>query len=187
MSERKNADLQNEELEPGVAHCPICRTPEGQFHEWGCTLELCPFCAMPFRDCQCHTRLVDMEDEDRREAYIRLLKAVGRVRYVATFLRCGNCGECPPEEYWVPDRVWRFYVPVDLREKVLCLECFRFIKGRVDKFLTSAEQPPITDTDLERFMEAYRTRDSDESLEVLQELEPERPWAEILERMNSGQ
>lgn len=34
-------------------HCLECGTPEGELHEWGCDIELCPFCGGQLSNCLC--------------------------------------------------------------------------------------------------------------------------------------
>jgi hypothetical protein len=41
------------------------------------------------------------------------------------FNRCGLCAVKQPAFFDVPDKVWRFYVPPDMRGRIVCIACWR--------------------------------------------------------------
>jgi hypothetical protein len=64
--------------------CPICLVLEGEYHQFGCPVEVCPWCAGQLNRCNCRfdklgTEQIDTEEELDR--FHRLLLAKGRIRF----------------------------------------------------------------------------------------------------------
>lgn len=136
--------------------CMDCGCTEGEFHEYGCEFEECPFCGSPIVHCGCdldHLGLRDRKLYTEATYYVKpdvfnndfqlspaqhkkwmvILNKKGRVPYIEYPLLCGRCGKRINEFFMVPDEEWEHYIPLQERRKVLCRECYRYIKWAIDK------------------------------------------------------
>ena len=122
--------------------CSDCGVSEGSLHELGCFREECPFCGGTLASCGCLEEHIDVSkypDDgdyypiavDRKWAAI--LKKKGRSPFIYYPNICSRCGTVNPEFFKVSDSVWKKYVPLSMRSKVICKECFGFIKAVTDR------------------------------------------------------
>lgn len=47
---------------------------------------------------------------------------------------CIKCGKINPDLFQVSNDEWRKYIEPRMRDKILCLECYAFIKHVIDKY-----------------------------------------------------
>jgi hypothetical protein len=71
--------------------------------------------------------------DDQQAEWDRFLEEKGRIPYIVFPNLCARCGVCWPEMFHVEDAEWEKYVPVAMRDKMLCRPCFDWIKERVDR------------------------------------------------------
>jgi len=91
--------------------CGDCGVEEGELHQLGCDLERCPICEGQFISCDCN--------------YDKKLKK--RVPFINFPLICEYCGELWPEFFM--DDEWKDILPKIYWKKLLCLDCWEYIKG----------------------------------------------------------
>jgi len=68
----------------GKEKCPVCFTLEGEYHQFGCPVEVCPWCMGQLNHCNCRFDQLGVEqilDDEELARFQRLLIAKGRVRY----------------------------------------------------------------------------------------------------------
>ncbi len=64
--------------------CPICKVLEGEFHQLGCPVEVCPWCGGQISRCNCRFDQLGVEQISAEEEVLRfqqLLAAKGRIRF----------------------------------------------------------------------------------------------------------
>ena len=103
--------------------CHDCGCIEGQLHEPGCDMERCPSCGHQLISCGC-TYLKDLS--------INLQDIVNRVPYIAYPVICMMCGALWPDFFDVPDKEWKSYIQIDMRNEVICRTCYDAIKEAID-------------------------------------------------------
>jgi hypothetical protein len=91
--------------------CGDCGVEEGELHKIGCDLELCSICGEQFITCDC----------DYHE------KLENRVPFIWFPNICEYCGELWPELFMDDD--WEKVLPRIYWRKVLCPDCWQYIKG----------------------------------------------------------
>ena len=67
-----------------AGRCPVCFALEGEFHQFGCPVEVCPWCLGQLNRCNCRFDRMGVEqiDNDAEVArFQRLLIEKGRVRF----------------------------------------------------------------------------------------------------------
>ena len=142
--------------------CHDCDAKEGEFHQFGCDMERCPFCGGQLVSCGCmYIKLGydyqpktynhdtgQMEghptnglpkdvyqkgvSDEEWQRYQEMVETEGRAPYIVWPNLCARCGELWPDIFMVPDKVWDRYVLLAEREKMLCLKCLREIVTLVD-------------------------------------------------------
>lgn len=68
----------------GKEKCPVCFTLEGEYHQFGCPVEVCPWCMGQLNHCNCRFDQLEVEqilDDEELARFQRLLIAKGRIRY----------------------------------------------------------------------------------------------------------
>lgn len=147
--------LQIQDLPPlqAPSQCHDCGVFEGGFHKPGCDTERCPFCGGQLISCGCCYDKLSIRDlekypntsglspeiysngltEELSKKWDGMLKEKGLVPYLAFPNICGRCGQLWPEMFIVPNEEWEKYIPLNKRSKILCKECYYFIKKCVDK------------------------------------------------------
>lgn len=104
--------------------CGDCHVHEGQLHQYGCDLEICPACGGQFLGCDCGP---DDEEGQAKWAQEQWYK---RIPYVYQPPICALCGH----EGWgvrphVGANQMSFYLPPPLHEETICAACFDRIKA----------------------------------------------------------
>jgi len=99
--------------------CWDCDCEQGKLHMLGCDMECCPECGGQFISYACDNKDPPPPDEVR-------------VPFIFWPNVCALCGQLNPELFHVPDHVWRYYVPPRERDKVVCLDCWRWLLDTID-------------------------------------------------------
>jgi hypothetical protein len=73
-----------------------------------------------------------------------ILKAKGLVPYIQYPIVCAKCGKLWPDLYMVPNAEWEHYIQKDMRDKVICWECFDSIRKLIDANLQMKRFPHKT-------------------------------------------
>ena len=132
----------------------LCGVKEGELHELGCDMEICPFCSEQLISCGCcyiklgfnydsgfdgNFKSKTLFDGLPRDIYengltsklynkwIKILNKRGRIPYIIIPNFCRRCLKPYPEMFNVPDNEWEV-VPKKLRKEILCKSCFNKIK-----------------------------------------------------------
>ncbi|PID74376.1 MAG: hypothetical protein CSB32_01260 [Desulfobacterales bacterium] len=61
--------------------CQVCGVAEGEVHQFGCLVEICPWCEGTLNSCNCRFEQLEvdaLETEEQLEAFRELLEAKGR-------------------------------------------------------------------------------------------------------------
>lgn len=64
--------------------CPVCSVLEGEYHQFGCPVEVCPWCLGQLNRCNCRFDQLGVEqivDDEELARFQRLLIDKGRIRY----------------------------------------------------------------------------------------------------------
>jgi len=69
------------------------------------------------------------EQEDEWE---RVLEEIGRVPFIVYPNICARCGCLWPQMFRVADEEWRRYVEPFMRDQMLCVPCYLWIKAVID-------------------------------------------------------
>jgi len=143
--------------------CGDCGVAEGEFHQPGCDMERCPFCGGQLISCNCVYKKLGFihEDFEKGKTWMQVLSELehalppevyknglnpeqakrweeildwkGKIPWIIYPNLCGRCGEQWPAMFNVPDDMWNYYVEPRMRDKMLCLTCFKQIKEYVDR------------------------------------------------------
>lgn len=65
-------------------NCPVCSVVEGEFHQLGCPVEVCPWCGGQMNRCNCRFDQLGVErigSEEEVGRFRQLLVAKGRIRF----------------------------------------------------------------------------------------------------------
>ena len=128
--------------------CHDCDCLEGEIHKLGCDMETCPFCGGQLLSCDCcYTQLGYEIDETKsynglpKEVYMHglldeeewkwyeILVKKGRIPFVVVPVLCRLCGEQYPDFFMVSEKEWQKYIIPELRNEVLCQNCYKRMKG----------------------------------------------------------
>lgn len=66
--------------------CPVCLVRDGEFHTFGCPVEICPWCGGQITSCSCRFTLLglsDLKNEKQLEELLRQLNKKGRLPFSA--------------------------------------------------------------------------------------------------------
>lgn len=64
--------------------CPVCSAENGEFHELGCPVEICPWCDGQLTGCSCRfdkLGVSEIVDEEQLLSFFELLSEKGRIPY----------------------------------------------------------------------------------------------------------
>ena len=127
--------------------CHDCDCLEGEIHKLGCDMETCPFCGGQLLSCECcyiqlgydvdetkpynglpeEVYMHGLSDEEVRKWYEILVKK-GRIPFVVVPVLCRLCGGQYPDFFMVSKEEWQKYVIPELRNEVLCRDCYKRMK-----------------------------------------------------------
>lgn len=93
--------------------CHDCGCREGELHLPGCDMECCPDCGGQLMVCDC-------------------LPVGRRFPFIEYPVICARCGKLWPDFFNVPDQEWERYIQPNMRDKVLCRDCYNHIKRLSD-------------------------------------------------------
>ena len=102
--------------------CHDCGAEEGQIHELGCDMECCPYCGGQLISCGCPGQYMTLE----------ALNEKGRIPYIEYPNVCAKCGKLWPELFMVSNKKWRYYIQINMQDKVICRECYNKIRELID-------------------------------------------------------
>jgi hypothetical protein len=131
--------------------CHDCGAIEGEFHNHGCDMEICPFCGGQLISCSCIYNVLGYQYDSNKEycglpkeiyknglskeqekEWINLLEKKKRIRWIEYPNICAKCGEVWPELFSVPNEEWQRYIQKSEQDKVICINCYNFIKECID-------------------------------------------------------
>jgi hypothetical protein len=125
----------------------------GQIHQFGCDLEICPFCGEVLNFCACGMEIFQKEakayddlllfwdfelegkTKTRLDIWLKILEDKGRVPYIEYPIVCFKCGKIDPEWFSVSNSEWEFYISKDVQGKIICKECYSYIKETIENNL----------------------------------------------------
>ena len=170
-----------------------CEAEEGQLHNWPCRREYCPFCNLAFTNgCDCVYMLLGLQSrknspecshlteevysegltDEQDEEWFKLCTNRGRIPFVYTPQMCSRCGCLWPEFFMVQDIVWFYYTTPELKDTLLCFDCFQYIRQRIDSFNSRPLWLPSNE-DIDRFILAWKNKDK----ATLADLEPKKGFS----------
>lgn len=119
-----------------IGICHDCGAVEGQYHQFGCDMESCPFCLNQLISCNCSYELLGIDISEgtwaykhgltgeQEEEFIKMCEEKGRIPWVQIPVLCALCGEIFPQMFSVPDEEWQKYVIPSLQHYLLCIICY---------------------------------------------------------------
>ena len=93
--------------------CHDCGVKEGEIHQLGCDMEICPKCHKQLITCGCFHKKNELPF---------------RIPYILVPNLCALCGEQWPDLFKVPNKEWKKYVIPVLQNKILCRDCYEQLK-----------------------------------------------------------
>lgn len=67
-----------------IERCPVCSVYAGEFHVFGCVVEVCPWCEGQLNKCNCRFEQLktdEIVDEEQVEEFYDLVSAKGRIAF----------------------------------------------------------------------------------------------------------
>ena len=122
--------------------CFGCGVKEGQFHKFGCIMEICPFCGKKLASCSCRYNKLECDLEkvyynglskEEEKKWISILNQKGRIPYILYPEICHRCGKLWPDTFVVTFSDIIKYIEPNMRSKIICKDCFEYIKNIIDK------------------------------------------------------
>ncbi len=130
--------------------CNYCGCKEGEFHEYGCEMERCPFCGLQLISCECiYEHLGYKIDENapysglpkkvyekgvsdkEREKWKEILNDKGKISCLFFPNICPTCGKLWPARF-MADAWEKVPNPRDLKYQSLCVSCFLKLRSGED-------------------------------------------------------
>ncbi len=68
----------------GVEFCPVCSVREGEYHQFGCPVEICPWCEGQLNHCYCRFEKLGLNEittEAELDEFEQILAQKGRIRF----------------------------------------------------------------------------------------------------------
>ncbi len=149
--------------------CHDCGCKEGEIHEYGCDVEVCPFCGGQLCSCNCEYEKLGyhldenktfsglpqdvyekgVSDEEEKK-YVNILEEKGRIPYLAIPPLCRSCGKTYPMpimwDDWKKNPAMRDILnekPVDYAKMALyhslCISCFLKLRDHGEQDLPFPE------------------------------------------------
>ena len=63
---------------------------------------------------------------------LEALNEKGRIPYIEYPNVCAKCGKLWPELFMVSNKKWRYYIQINMQDKVICRECYNKIRELID-------------------------------------------------------
>ena len=130
-----------------MSRCHDCKAEEGQYHEFGCDMETCPFCGGQLLSCDCCYKQLRLQDyytngdkyhgltkdvyenglsQEQEKEWEAILEKKSRIPWVEIPNQCRLCGKHYPEIFMDDD--WEKYVIPPLQKDELCSSCYEKMK-----------------------------------------------------------
>lgn len=77
-------DFAKRNEDAGVELCPVCSVKEGELHQFGCSVEVCPWCDGQLSNCNCRFEklgIAEITTEQELEVFEELLVEKGRIPF----------------------------------------------------------------------------------------------------------
>jgi Zn-finger nucleic acid-binding protein len=125
-----------------IKKCHDCGIIEGQIHEYGCDMEMCPFCGGQLIVCGCSYKILNIDvsedsyafenglTDEQEIQWLQILTQKGRIPYIRWPWVCARCGKLWPKEFHTDE--WTKYIQKDRQNVILCEPCFNEIKKLID-------------------------------------------------------
>lgn len=89
---KKHGDFTDQPLYQSIftKTCPACYTTDGHLHEFGCPVEVCPWCDGQLSSCNCRFEKLGTEEitsESQLKAFQKILEKKGRITFDAALHR----------------------------------------------------------------------------------------------------
>jgi hypothetical protein len=68
--------------------CPVCYTTDGHLHEFGCPVEVCPWCDCQLTNCNCRFEklgISEITNDKQLQTFKKILEKKGRIPFDAAF------------------------------------------------------------------------------------------------------
>ena len=125
--------------------CHDCGINEGEIHQFGCDMEVCPFCGGQAIGCECAYKQLGIDcspgtdvyenglNKEQEAEWLIWLNTKGRIPYIQWPWVCARCGVLWPDMFMVPQEEWDRYIQPDMRDCILCRSCYDEIKHLINK------------------------------------------------------
>ncbi len=77
-------DFESGNQADGVEFCPVCSVKEGEYHHFGCPVEICPWCEGQLNYCDCRFEKLgtnEITTEAELDTFEHILAQKGRIRF----------------------------------------------------------------------------------------------------------
>jgi hypothetical protein len=148
FSVQHQKDIEIEEIT-----CGDCGAKEGLPHRPGCDMERCSFCGKQLISCDCAYDILGIKDKEKygpetcylppkiyskgltkeqTKQWDKLLRQKGLIPFISYPNMCAKCGKLWPNMFMVPNEEWKHYIEPEMRDKMLCMDCYATIKYLID-------------------------------------------------------
>lgn len=98
--------------------CHDCGVLEGEIHQWGCDMEICPRCGHQLIKCSCPVVYKEWLENNSEE----------RIPWIRLSNLCSICGRQWPRMFMVSKEEWERIVPKNLQGTLICSDCYKWLK-----------------------------------------------------------